>query len=106
MQMWLPMSAFARFRLLTGVAARALRGQDSRCARKAGNLMTTGYAIMIRFGETIHSALPQDIPWFLPDHAIFFSVFYGVLIVIGVGLGYVLLRSLRDLRKGCADHSC
>ena len=59
---------------------------------------------MIRFGETIHSALPQDIPWFLPDHAIFFGVFYGVLIVIGAGLGYVLLKSVCDAAKGCKSH--
>ena len=56
---------------------------------------------MIRFGETIHSALPQDIPWFLPDHAIFFGVFYGVLIVIGAGLAYVVLKSVCDTAKGC-----
>ena len=30
---------------------------------------------MVRYGETIHSALPQDIPWFLPDHLIFFGAF-------------------------------
>jgi hypothetical protein len=57
---------------------------------------------MIRFGETIHSALPQDIPWFLPDHAIFFGVFYGVLAVIGAGLAWVMLKSVRDAGKG--DH--
>ena len=56
---------------------------------------------MIRFGETIHSALPQDIPWFLPDHAIFFGVFYGVLLVIGLGLGYVLLKSVCGAAKSC-----
>jgi hypothetical protein len=54
---------------------------------------------MIRYGETIHSMLPQDIPWFLPDHAIFFGVLYGVLLVIGAGLGYVLLASLRDMSR-------
>ena len=59
---------------------------------------------MIRFGETIHSALPQDIPWFLPDHAIFFGVFYGVLIVIGAGLTYVVLKSVCDAAKGCKGH--
>ena len=59
---------------------------------------------MIRFGETIHSALPQDIPWFLPDHAIFFGVFYGVLAVIGLGLGYVILKSVCDARAGCESH--
>ncbi len=60
---------------------------------------------MIRFGETIHSALPQDIPWFLPDHAIFFGVLYAVLIVIGAGLAYVFAKSMRDACKdGCSGH--
>jgi hypothetical protein len=61
---------------------------------------------MIRFGETIHSCLPQDIPWFLPDHAIFFGVLYGVLIVIGLGLGYVFQKSVSEAAKdnGCSSH--
>ena len=61
---------------------------------------------MIRFGETVHSALPQDIPWFLPDHAIFFGVFYAVLVVLGAGLTYVVLKSMRDASKdcGCGHH--
>ncbi len=57
---------------------------------------------MIRFGETIHSALPQDIPWFLPDHAIFFGVLYAVLGVIGAGLVYVAVKSCKE----AANHSC
>ena len=27
-------------------------------------------------GETIHSPLPQDIPWWSPDFAVFFGVLY------------------------------
>lgn len=56
---------------------------------------------MIRFGETIHSCLPQDIPWFLPDHAIFFGVLYAVLVAVGGGLGYVFLKSALQARKDC-----
>jgi hypothetical protein len=59
---------------------------------------------MIRFGETLHSCMPQDIPWFLPDHAIFFGAFYSALIVIGAGLGFVFLKSLRDLFKSGGQH--
>ncbi len=50
-------------------------------------------------GETIQSALPQDIPWWMPDHAIFFGVFYAVLLVIGGGLAYVLAKSLKDAQS-------
>jgi hypothetical protein len=58
---------------------------------------------MMRFGETLQSMLPQDIPWFLPDHAIFFGATYAVLAVLGLGLGYVILKSVRDASKdgGC-----
>ncbi|MDR2124238.1 MAG: hypothetical protein LBP38_04550 [Desulfovibrio sp.] len=58
---------------------------------------------MIRYGETIHSMLPQDIPWFLPDHAIFFGVLYAVLGVLGLGLGYVVFKSVRQTSRCCSD---
>ncbi|MDL2266859.1 hypothetical protein LJC46_02580 [Desulfovibrio sp. OttesenSCG-928-G15] len=58
----------------------------------------------MRFGETIHSCLPQDIPWFLPDHAIFFGVLYAVLGMLGLGLAYVVGKSMRDAAKGCSGH--
>ena len=50
-------------------------------------------------GQTVHSPLPQDIPWWMPDHAIFFGVLYAVLLVIVGGLGYVILKSMRDAAK-------
>ena len=59
---------------------------------------------MIRFGETLHSCLPQDIPWFLPDHMIFFGAFYAVVAVIGCGVGFVFLKSMRDALKGDGGH--
>lgn len=48
-------------------------------------------------GETVQSLLPQDIPWWRPDYAIFFGVLYMVLLVIGSGLGLVLLNSLLQM---------
>ncbi|MFW6325070.1 MAG: hypothetical protein ACOC0U_08420 [Desulfovibrionales bacterium] len=45
-------------------------------------------------GETIHSMLPQDLPWWAADHAVFFGVLYLVLLVIGSGVGVVVLKSL------------
>ncbi len=47
-------------------------------------------------GETVQSMLPQDLPWWMPDHAVFFGVLYGVLFVISSGLGVVILKSLAD----------
>ena len=45
-------------------------------------------------GETIQSMLPWDIPWWMPDHAIFFGVLYAVLLTLGAGLGLVAIKSL------------
>lgn len=50
-------------------------------------------------GETVHSMLPQDIPWWRPDHAIFFGVLYAVILIIGSGVGLVVLKSLLETIK-------
>lgn len=54
---------------------------------------------MIRYGETIRSLLPHDIPWFLPDHLIFFGAFYAVVTVIFAGLGVVIAKSVWETMK-------
>jgi len=60
---------------------------------------------MPRYGETIRSMLPQDIPWFLPDHAIFFGAVYAVVVVLGLGLGYVIVKSIWAAHKECGEKS-
>jgi len=52
-------------------------------------------------GETVHSPLPQDLPWFQADHAVFFGVLYIVLFVICSGMGYCILKSWFD---SCGDN--
>lgn len=54
-------------------------------------------------GETIHSSLPWDIPWWMPDHAVFFGVLYACILIIGTGVGIVVLKSLIEAR-GCDAH--
>lgn len=55
-------------------------------------------------GESVHSLLPQDLPWWRPDHAIFFGVLYAVLIVLGSGLGVVFVKSLlQSIKLGKKD---
>ncbi len=49
-------------------------------------------------GETIHSALPWDIPWWMPDHAVFFGVLYMVLGIVGLGVTWVVLKSLQETK--------
>lgn len=56
-------------------------------------------------GETIHSVLPQDLPWWEPDHFVFFSILYLVLLGIASGLGYCLVRSVMEtLREASRGH--
>lgn len=52
-------------------------------------------------GETIHSPLPMDIPWWMPDHFVFFGVLYAVLFVIMSGVGYVVMKSVAEAGKDC-----
>lgn len=51
-------------------------------------------------GETVHSPLPQDLPWWQADHAVFFGVLYIVLAVIAVGMGYCITKAWFDSRNG------
>lgn len=44
-------------------------------------------------GETLHSPLPWDLPWWMPDHAVFFGVLYAVLGILGLAVGFVLTKS-------------
>ncbi len=47
-------------------------------------------------GETLHSPLPWDIPIWMPDHMVFFGVLYLVLGVLGLTVGFVIVKSLID----------
>jgi len=55
-------------------------------------------------GETIHSMLPQDLPWWEPDHFVFFSILYVILLCIVSGMGYCLVKAvmetLRETSRG------
>lgn len=56
----------------------------------------------MQHGETLHSMLPWDIPWWMPDHAVFMGVLYLVLGIVGTGVGIVVLKSILDVR--CAKN--
>ncbi len=55
-------------------------------------------------GETIHSALPWDIPWWMPDHVVFMGVLYLALTIIGGGVAFVVVKSLIETKCGHAGH--
>lgn len=54
---------------------------------------------MMLKGESIHSPLPFDIPWWMPDHTIFFGVLYLVLAALGAGLAFVVIKTILDTSK-------
>ena len=53
--------------------------------------------------QSLSSLLPWDIPWYDPSHVVFFSAVYGALTVIGIGLLWAALLTMKDLKKG-DDH--
>ncbi|WP_202593856.1 hypothetical protein [Desulfohalovibrio reitneri] len=55
-------------------------------------------------GETVHSPLPWDLPWWMSDHFVFFGVLYAVLGIIGVGMAAAFIRSLLQTRKDSGHH--
>lgn len=55
-------------------------------------------------GETMHSPLPMDVPWWMADHFVFFGVLYAVLFVLCSGLGYVILKSVLESRNDGHGH--
>ena len=50
-------------------------------------------------GESVHSMLPQDLPWWRPDYAIFFGIVYFIVLVIVSGVGLVTVKSIVDVLK-------
>jgi len=54
---------------------------------------------MMLHGETVQSALPMDLPWWQPDHFVFFGVLYVVLGVLAVALTYTIAKSWCDAKS-------
>jgi len=50
-------------------------------------------------GETLQSIMPYDIPWWMPDHFVFMGAFYTCVIAILAGVGYVVIKSLKDTMR-------
>ncbi len=55
-------------------------------------------------GETVQSPLPMDLPWWQPDHFIFFGVLYVVIGILGAGMAYCAVRAWMDSKKDTAAH--
>ncbi|SKA71066.1 hypothetical protein [Desulfobaculum bizertense] len=47
-------------------------------------------------GETLHSALPWDLPLWAPDHVVFFGALYLVIGILGLAVGYAAVKAYID----------
>ena len=59
---------------------------------------------MLLLGQNGHTPFPWNLPLWSPDYAIFFGVLYLVLLTLGVGLGLVFMKALRDSKNPHAGH--
>jgi hypothetical protein len=59
-----------------------------------------GEFLCVELKRSVASALPQDIPWYDPSHAIFFLALYGALGMIGFGLLAAAIISFKRLKEG------
>ncbi|WP_169738244.1 hypothetical protein [Maridesulfovibrio frigidus] len=55
-------------------------------------------------GETVQSPLPMDLPWWQPDHVIFFGVLYAVIAVLGAGLVYCAFKAWMDSKDQATEY--
>ncbi len=55
-------------------------------------------------GETVQSPLPMDLPWWMPDHVIFFGVLYIVIGILGAGVAYCVIKSWLDTKKEASEY--
>ena len=53
--------------------------------------------------QSLSSLLPWDIPWYDPSHVVFFAAVYGALSVIGIGILWAAILTLRNMNKS-EDH--
>lgn len=53
----------------------------------------------VELKRSLYSMLPQDIPWYDPSHAVFFSALYGALTVIGLGVLAAVVITMRRLNR-------
>lgn len=59
---------------------------------------------MLLIGQNGHSPFPWNLPIWSPDYTVFFGVLYLVLLVLGLGLGIVFMKSLKDASKPDTHH--
>lgn len=63
-----------------------------------------GQFFVVELKRSVASILPWDIPWYDPSHVVFFAALYSVLAVLGLGLLWALVLTIRQLRKNEEHH--
>jgi hypothetical protein len=58
-----------------------------------------GEFLCVELKRSVASALPQDIPWYDPSHAVFFGALYAAIAFIGVGLVATALITFKRLKQ-------
>ena len=59
-----------------------------------------GEFLCVELKRSVASALPQDIPWYDPSHAVFFAALYGAVGMIGLGLLAAAVLTFKRLKQG------
>lgn len=61
-----------------------------------------GDFLCVALKRSVYSALPWDIPWYDPSHAVFFAALYGALGVISLSVLAGVVITMKHLKKD--DH--
>lgn len=64
------------------------------------SMLGLGQILCVELKRSVASMLPQDIPWYDPSHAVFFTALYGALSFIGFGLLAAVVITIKRLKKG------
>ena len=62
-------------------------------------MLGMGEFLCVELKRSVYSALPWDIPWYDPSHAVFFTALYGALTVIGLGVMAAVVITIKRLKK-------
>ncbi len=58
---------------------------------------------MLKYGESIQSLFPWDVPFWDPAYALFFNVVYLILTVVFIGIGLVIYKTYKDVKNDKSD---
>jgi len=63
-------------------------------------MLEVGKLLCLGLRRSVASILPWDIPWYDPSHTVFFTAVYGALTVIGLGVVFAVLVTIKRMKEG------